>query len=61
VPDEAALDADILNAVQGGPQRFPSGRDAVALTVFTAPAVATEAMLRGAPGALAAARISKRS
>ncbi len=28
VPDEAALDADILTAVQGGPQRFPSGRNA---------------------------------
>jgi Peptidase family M23 len=60
VPDEAALDGDILGAVQGDPQRFTAKRDSVELTVFTAPATVTEAMLRGAPGALAAARISKR-
>jgi hypothetical protein len=60
VPDEAALDGDIFAAVQGAPQRFPTKRESVELTVFTAPATVTEATLRGAPGALTAARISKR-
>ena len=60
-PDEAAMDGDMLGAVRGLPERFPAGREAMALTVFTTPAAATEPMLRGEPGALVAARISKRS
>jgi Peptidase family M23 len=60
VPDEAVMDGDLLKAVRGLPERFPAGRDATALTVFTTPAAATGAMLRGEPGALVAARISKR-
>jgi hypothetical protein len=60
VPDEAVMDGDVLNAVRGLPERFPAGREASALTIFTVPAAATGPMLRGEPGALVAARISKR-
>jgi hypothetical protein len=60
VPDEAVMDGDVLTAVAGLPQRFPAARNATALTIFTAPASATVPMLRGDPGALVAARISKR-
>jgi hypothetical protein len=60
VPDETAMDADVFKAVAGVPQRFPAGLNAPALTVFTTPATATAAMLRGDTGALVAARITKR-
>jgi hypothetical protein len=60
VPQEAAMDGDVLRAINGVPQRFPAGRDALGLTVFTAPAAVTGAMQRGDAGALVAARISKR-
>ena len=60
VPDETVMDGDVMKAVAGVPQRFPTGREATALTVFTAPAAATAAMQRGEPGALVTARISKR-
>ena len=60
VPDEAVMDGDVLKAVAGGPKRFPTGRDATELTIVTAPAPATAAMIRGDAGALVAARITKR-
>jgi len=47
-------------AVRGLPERFPAGREAMSLTIFTTPAAATGPMVRGDPGALVAARISKR-
>ena len=60
VPDETVMEGDVLKAVAGGPKRFPTGRDATELTIFTAPARATAAMIRGDDGALVAARITKR-
>jgi len=60
VPDEAVMDGDVLQAVRGLPERFPAGREAMSLTIFTTPAAATGPMVRGDPGALVAARISKR-
>jgi hypothetical protein len=60
VPAEAAIDADVLALVDGVARRFPAGRsEPLALTVITAPAPATLAMLRGEPGALSAARVTK--
>jgi Peptidase family M23 len=62
VPPEASLDADVLTLVEGLPRRFPTGRsEPVALTVITAPAMATAAALRGEPRALTASRVSKSS
>jgi hypothetical protein len=60
VPDEAVMDGDVLKAVAGIPQRFPAGRNPTELTIITAPATATAPIQRGDPGALVAARITKR-
>jgi hypothetical protein len=60
IPTEAAIDADVLALVDGVARRFPSGRsEPITLTVVTTPAPATLAMLRGEPGALSAARVTK--
>jgi hypothetical protein len=58
VPQEAAMDRAILDAVELPERRELQSRQATRLTVVTAPARATAEALRGDPGVLTAARIS---
>jgi hypothetical protein len=60
VPVDASIDADVLALVEGTARRLPTGRsDPIALTVVTVPASATLDAMRGEPGALTAARVTK--
>jgi Peptidase family M23 len=60
VPQQAAMDGDIYALVDGVARRFPAARGtSLGLTVVTEPARATAAALRGEPGALTAARVTK--
>jgi hypothetical protein len=60
IPTEAAIDADVLALVDGVARRLPSGRsEPLTLTVISTPAAATLAMMRGEPGTLSAARVTK--
>jgi hypothetical protein len=60
VPTATPIEDDLLE-LAAGTQRSPSTRAATALTVFTEEATVTAAALRGDPGALTAARITKQS
>jgi hypothetical protein len=59
VPQEAAMDRAILDAVELPERRELQSRQATRLTVVTVPSQATAEALRGDPGALTAARISQ--
>jgi hypothetical protein len=59
VPQEAAMDRAILDAVELPQRRELQSRQATRLTVVTVPAQATADALRGEAGALTAARISQ--
>jgi hypothetical protein len=60
VPTATPIEDDLLE-LAAGTQRSPSTRVATALTVVTEEAMVTAAALRGDPGALTAARITKQS